>query len=261
MAIQVNYGESIRDNVMSKRTKQLPLKNKISLAGVLILTIALLSLLTAVWLYHDSPAEFWKGFLTNVGTELLSVAITVLILNELYQRVSDENLKKQLIREMSSSENGIALRAVQELSAHGWLFDGSLEGSLLGNANLEGANLLHANLEGAKLWSSNLKNARLRGANLKGANLSGADLSRARLIETDLEQANLEQARLEYAIMWDANMRGAVLRKTDLSFADLRGASLQDSEISQCNFHETKYSGRTKWPTGFAPDWSYLPDD
>lgn len=246
---------------MSRLTKRLSLKNRISLAGALILVVSLLSLLTAVWLYNDSPAEFWKGFLTNLGTELLSVAMTVLILNELYQRVSDDNLKKQLIRDMSSSENGIALRAVQELSANGWLFDGSLEGALLGNANLEGANLLNANLEGAKLWNSNLRNARLRGANLKDANLSGADFSGARLIEADLAQANLEQSRLEHAIMWDANLRGAILRKTDLSFADLRGASLQNSEIFQCNFHETKYSGRTKWPSGFVPDWSYFPDD
>jgi len=41
---------------------------------------------------------------------------------------------------MGSTDNGIALRAVRELRAHGWLEDESLRGADIIGANLQGRN-------------------------------------------------------------------------------------------------------------------------
>ena len=246
---------------LSKWIKQLSFNKKILLLGLLASAIAFSSLLGAMWLYRDSPTEFWAGFLTNAGTELLSIAITVLILNVFYQRAEDERLKQQLIREMGSPDNSIALRAVQELIAYRWLFDGSLRGARLGGANLENANLVSANLEEAELWRANLSHTRLRGANLSKAKLQTANLTEARIIEAKLENVDLSNATLEKAKLWDTSLQGSILQMTNFNYADLRGTNLLNTEISNCEFVETKYSGRTLWPDGFSPDWSYMPDE
>lgn len=107
------------------------------------------------------------------------------------EKRAEYQLKKQLIRNMGSGDNGIALQAVDELRDRGWLFDDSLILAPLINANLQGANLVDANLMGAMLMNANLDDAylvcanlemawmdrtKLRGANLRGANLTAANL-------------------------------------------------------------------------------------
>lgn len=231
------------------------------LLGLFALMIALSSLSCAIYLNRDSLIGFWAGFLTNVGTELLSIAITILILNVLYQRAEDDRLKQQLIREMGSPDNSIALRAIQELTAYGWLFDCSLRCARLGGAILENANLVNANLEGAELWRANLSHARLRGAIFSKAKLQSANFSGARIIEAKLENVDLSDATLSEAILWDTSLNGAKLHNTNFNNADLRGTSLLDTQISGCEFIETKYSRRTLWPDGFSPYWSYMSDE
>ena len=171
--------------------QRLSFSRRIQIAGVGMSLLAVMSLLLAVFLYRDSAVEFWKGFLTNAGTELLSIAITILVLNELYQRAqeeqSTEQLKRQLIREVGSSIRDVAVPAVEQLKTHGWGFrkldelDESLVGASLGHANLQGARLSHANLQGAKLMRAKLQAADLMRAKLQGANLAHANLEEADL--------------------------------------------------------------------------------
>jgi len=133
---------------------------------------------------NSANGEWWSGLLQNFGTEMAG-AIATFLLFELI--VGTRQLKQQLIRELGSKDNAIAKHAAEELSAHGWLRDGSLEG----------AQLIGANLQWASLLGSNLQRARLIGANLARAQLLGANLQRAKLGEANLERANLFGAGIQ----------------------------------------------------------------
>jgi hypothetical protein len=152
-------------------------------------------------------SDFLGDFYANITVDCLSVAFAILVINRLNERRAERELKEQLIRELRSTDNAIAVRAVNELRAHGWIEDGSLRG-----ANLRGANLRGANLQGADL----------RGADLRGADLQEAFLIDADLYGTQLEFANLQEAHLMFANLCRATgLEYANLRKTIMAGANL----------------------------------------
>lgn len=179
---------------------------------------------------------FWAGARVadlglNVAAELASAAITILVVDAIVQRREMESLKQQLIREMSSLDNAIALRAARELDAHGWLEDGTLRG-----ARLSGANFREADLQGADLRQLELDRADLQGANLQGANLQEAYVVEAHMQGTRLWGARLRGAylvgvKLQKARLWAADLKGADLRHANLMEADLLGANLQEADL------------------------------
>jgi uncharacterized protein YjbI with pentapeptide repeats len=185
----------------------------------------------------------WQELRANIYVELGSVAITILIVDYLIERRSKLQLKSQLIRELGNPDHGIAMRALNELEANGWVEDGSLQGAFLVNANLKGACLLGANLQGAYLDNANLEGADLGGAdlshatlidanikdgNLTNTNSQGVDLQGANLVGASLFEANLFRANLA-----GANLEGASLRKANLQNAELWGANLKDAKLGQ----------------------------
>ena len=101
--------------------------------------------------------------------------------------------------QLGSKVKDMAIAAAEELRRQGWLYDGSLQGVTLADANLPEANLSKANLDGANLSR----------ACLYGANLSEASLSNANLATVDLRCANLGQANLKYADLTEANLQDA----------------------------------------------------
>jgi hypothetical protein len=95
-------------------------------------------------------------FYANVSVDCVSVAFALLVIDRLNEQRAEEQekakdqqvkaeaeaqLEAQLIREMGSRDNGIALRAVEELSAHAWFLDDMMKGAYLPLANLQGAML------------------------------------------------------------------------------------------------------------------------
>lgn len=134
--------------------------------------------------------SFFGDFYTNISTDLVSIAVTVLIIDTLNQRRADIERKRRRIREMRSPDNGIALAALNELRDEGWTEDGSLRDAYLLAANLEGAFLRDVDLSGAWLRDANLRRAYMRDTNLTKATLIGADLSGVR----ELTPAQLRQA-------------------------------------------------------------------
>lgn len=161
----------------------------------------------------------WTGLLLNLGTEFAGGAVTFILLDEILggSRRKAE-LKAQLIREMGSPDNGIALRAVNELRAHGWLMDGSLRETKLENCNLKGA----------EMWAARLDGALLSKANLENAGLAGATLAKAGLFDANLKGAFLDRTNLQGAFLSGANLQDAILGGTKLQGADLEDANLQD---------------------------------
>ncbi len=88
-----------------------------------------------------SIPDFVQEMFSNFGTELLSIAITILVVDYLnrrrqkveldkqreeIERQQEKQMKDQLIRDMGGQSNDFALRAVRDLRSYGWLKDGSL---------------------------------------------------------------------------------------------------------------------------------------
>jgi hypothetical protein len=198
------------------------------------------------YLYHHCECQPWpnlvvgweqefEAFYPNLATTLVGMAIAVFTIDWLNERRADKQLKEQLIREMGHpADNGVALRAVRELRARGWLQDGSVRWADLFDANLQEADLEGADLEGANLGKADLEEANLKAANLKAANLKAANLK-----EVDLSKANLQAANLEGASINGANLRETNLRGVSpywfnlLTVADLQGAIMPDGSLHE----------------------------
>lgn len=202
----------------------------ITVPRAVALLLGLLGVLIAVggYLYRYCACQNWPNlvigweqlfldFYANVATTLVGITIVVLTIDLLNERRAEQQLKAQLIREMGSTDNGIALRAVRELRAHGWLEDGSLRRAILQGANLQGADLDRADLQDTILAEADLRKAQLSKANLHGANLQMANLQGANLFNANLHGANLQ-------LVW---LQGTWLDKADLYKAEI----LHDSEL------------------------------
>jgi hypothetical protein len=168
--------------------------------GLLILaaTITLVGSLDA----HPGldPFTFIKktfaDFYTNVGTELASIATTVLIIDHLHRLRDDENERDALILQMGSPDHSFAIEAVRMLAAQNWLKNGALANAHLTHADLEGVNLQDVALPNARMALTNLRHAKLTRANLHNVYFKSADLQSACLRGADLRGANLNDANL-----------------------------------------------------------------
>ena len=215
--------------------------------------LALIILFTGIWigsrLFADEP-----GYGTNIYTELLSIGVTILILDRLAKYRATNQLKKQLVWDVASRSNEMAKRAVTIMRHEKWLtgpkgilrgkdlYGAQLQESDLGGANLSETILVGANLSGANLQSINLSKAQVIGANLQNSSMALVNLSGADLLLSDMSGATL----------WSANLRGANLginlqnakviganpayRNTNLSNAQLIGSSLFGAILWGANF-------------------------
>lgn len=206
-------------------------------AAILIGIIGVFILITGyISLYGITPVHITSDFYANFGSEMLGIAITVLVIDYLNMRREEKELKSQLVRDLGSENNLFALRAIRELRAHGssqgdWLTDGTLHhtvllGANLANAPLEGASLIGVDLTGSVLHSAFMADAKFENAILKFA---------------DLSHANLQNANLR-----SADLFGATLRKVNLRGCDFSGANLKDAIID-----DIFYDNSTKWPNDF----------
>jgi hypothetical protein len=204
----------------------------------------------------------WDGLIidlyANVGSELSGMAITILLIDRFAARRENERLRGQLVRELGSTDTGLTARAVLELEAHGWLFDGTLRAAQLSGAKLAGARLERAVMPEATLAGADLTRANLSGAQLPGANFAEARLEAANLEMADLSGASLLHARLRRADAALVQLRGAILTgadltDADLSQADLCGARLAGAQLQGARFDGARWDATTEWPGGFVP--------
>ena len=103
--------------------------NLVRAVGVGLLLLALIVGTVGFFSQYPRPefADFVGDFYANISAEFASIALTVLLIDYLNERREDQRRKELLVRELSSTSNAIALRAVAELKAEGWLVDGSLQ--------------------------------------------------------------------------------------------------------------------------------------
>jgi hypothetical protein len=175
-----------------------------------------------------------SGLLSNLVPEAVGIGVTVLLIDRL-NRLRDERnaeraLKEQLLRNIRSTSNEVAIDAVHQLREYKWLVGekGLLKGQRLRGANLKNASLEFANLQGVKLGFANLQEANLECASLRGANLGSTNLWGTDFTNADLIEVNL----------WGANLAGASLRSADLTSANLQAAILEEG-IIKAQFDET----------------------
>lgn len=137
----------------------------------------------------------------------------------------------QQVRNQVSNE---AKSAISQLSAEGFLHDGSLKR----------ANLRRALLSGAEIESSDAN------GNHKGANLEQADLWRAKLIGAWMRDINLHRANLEEADLTNAKLINGDLSGANLMLANLSGANLTQANLSGANIAGATFSEKTLLPDG-----------
>lgn len=134
-------------------------------------------------------AADWTGLVLNLGTEIMGAGLIYLVFDWFIGgRERREAKKRQLIDELSSFVQNVAVAAAGVLQRRGWLADGSLQEVYLEGAALQGANLWHADLQRAYLG-----HADLQGANLGYADLRGAILERAKLQGAYLGRAHFDE--------------------------------------------------------------------
>lgn len=189
--------------------------------------------------------EAVEAFYANAGTELISIALTVLVIEALNHRRAIRKRKDELILQMGSPDNAFAIEAARILRQKGWLTDGSLREAWLEGANLQKA-ILGADMRGKR-----------EGADLRGAHMSGAKLQKARLRGVDLQGARLGTANLQGAILLDANLQGAGLGFASLREARLELANLQGALFVTCD--QLRQARTLKGVT--LPDGTELPND
>jgi hypothetical protein len=169
-----------------------------------------------------------KGGLRNIVQRLIE---------NLSQPGEDAESKLLLLRQLRSTNNWTALRAIERLRALGALEDGtlinaSLMGASLANADLHRVNFGQANMTEADLTGANLMESRLSGADLLGANLNRANLFRADLSSVNLFRAKLVGANLQETFLFQADLRGADLKTANLSGARLSTAHLDGATVT-----------------------------
>jgi hypothetical protein len=144
--------------------------------------------------------------LLNLGSELLGIIITVVVIDWIYHGQEEKALKERLIRQLKSRDNADACQAANELQAHGWLGDKRLSGEVYRETDLSYADLRGANFERSLLVdvifdNSNLMGARFNKAVLVGkitfdqANLSGATFEQCRLLGRSLDFSKARELR------------------------------------------------------------------
>ena len=199
------------------------LRNK--LPGAATWTVLLFALICGVlalffgWLGYNEATK--EEFYVNLSTSLGSIAITVLVIDQLNRwRIASER-KREIIEQMGSQVHDAAGEAVRIARNMGMLTDGSLRG-----AKLSRADLIKAPLKRAHLGGAHLEDAHLGGAHLEDAHLERARLEGVHLEDAHLERAHLERAHLGGAHLERAHLQGAHLQGADLTFAHLEGARL-----------------------------------
>lgn len=231
------------------------------------LFVAALSVAVGILGYQGSHPEGFdvggltRDFYANVSAELASIAITVLIIDKLIELRDSEKELMRLKRLMTSRQNFVSTAAVGLMRARGWLFDGSLQGIDLRNANIAGAamydsDMSYALLSGADAQGVDLTRAILRGAVCNDANfdeaklynvaLQDAELNRASFREAWLNGAKMENSRLvgadfDGARLYTCKFHNACLRGTRFRNAHLNGVEFNDADLSGANFYEVEY--------------------
>lgn len=209
------------------------LSEKINLVGIIFLIASVSFCFLKFYNVQWPFGEIVKILYPNLASEFLSIAITILLINFLYEKKEKNLNKRRLIRELGSEDKGFTSRALKEIIELGYHNDGTLAGINLAKANLEGLDLSGLNLKNVDFSFANLNTAIL-----KGCNLDGAILNDAQLREVNLEDCSLNQTQMARCNFYSARMNRSILTNCELLKANLAQCELIDATINSCKLEE-----------------------
>jgi uncharacterized protein YjbI with pentapeptide repeats len=147
-------------------------------------------------------------------------------------------LKTKLIAELGSRDEMLVLNALHHLAKQGWIYDGSLRGAKVEEAQWHGVMLPYVDLCGVDLSEACVGEAFLGDANLQGAMLIGTDFTDAILLNANLQGANLTGAILYETCLAGTRLIDACLTRANLTHTDLSGADLCGANFDYAVFDE-----------------------
>ena len=178
-------------------------------------------------LFGQENASDRNDFDLNLFTEIIGVAITVLIVDTIYsyrdKKRRSHELKERLLHDARSPEQGTARNAFHRMKEQGLIYgeDSILRGALLLNSSPAKVDLSSARLDGVYLLNSNFNESFFFQANLENSHLNNAKLRRAFFREASMRNADLEGADLTQADLVSADLTGANLKNANLESARL----------------------------------------
>ena len=185
--------------------------NSIQWLGIGSLLLGILIILVTV----PMPGFFInliKDYSVHVSTDLIFVAITILIIDRINKKEAKKREIQDLIFRMGSANNVVATEAARRL-------------------------------KGGDFWSVSLKGERFPGADLTKADLKKADLRNTDLFGTNLTEADLENALLEGATIIDTNLRRANLWNAHLEGANITVTIKGLHIFKEANLHNANFKG------------------
>ncbi|MEL6403873.1 MAG: pentapeptide repeat-containing protein [Chloroflexota bacterium] len=202
---------------------------------------------------------FTDGYATNVYTELLGVAATIAVLDQISQWRDRQQLKKRLFREAKGQSNEIAKTAIDWMRDEGWLLlqhrTPLLRDRDLSHAQLAGTNLIEANLSDSTLIHTNLQNSYMQKANLANASMQFVYLFRAYANLTNFSNASLFGADLHGTELWSAkfincDLQFSNLAEAKMQKANLSGSNLKNAFLHRANLEDIIFDEETILPNG-----------
>lgn len=223
---------------------------KISRISYILLAIGLLfafgGFINHYYLITTGPngsvfGEWLEQNYANVSWELISIFITVGIIQATYEKKRHDEQIDRLMRETSSEVRDVAVKAVEDLREEGKLIDGSLHSH----------SFWRGNLPNGSFYNGELVESNFSYAILNGANFNGAQLRRASFEGVSAKVSHFHRAILENVNMFMADLEGA-----DFLDADLLDANLMQTNLLNCQnvglrqFVLAKHLHRATMPDG-----------
>ncbi|HEX2623312.1 MAG TPA: pentapeptide repeat-containing protein [Phototrophicaceae bacterium] len=125
--------------------------------------------------------ENLRDLLWNLVPEAMGMSFTLLILDRLNESREERQVREQLVRQLHSYYNPVAMQALEELRVLGYLSDGTLHSQDFRGADWRDGNFYEADLSGC-----DLRNAKIQKADFVDANLKDAQVSEDQLAATDI---------------------------------------------------------------------------
>lgn len=197
---------------------------------------------------------FWLEFVlqnySNFSAELISVSITVLLIDRLYRTQDRRDRVLHLTSLAVSKDAQVSKNAVQELLAGGNFQDGLLEGANLAEVDFHDIGLPNSRLASAYLVSANFSGSILFGSDLSWANCGDVDFSNSSLARCNLVQGFFHRANFELA-----DLVGAQVALAEFTETNLRGATISPAQLASLFSlwgsimpNGSKYNGRFNLP-------------
>ena len=207
----------------------------VTLVAIFLLVLSIFIAVDGYFTIHSTVdlLAIVTDFYANISAELGSIAVTVIIIDQLNRRRDREERKLALFRQAKSRSNDFAVDALDQIQQEDW-WEELLEHYPSANKN----------------YRIDLSRVQWAG----GVMLREANLQQALLLQANLQEAFLEGAILEKADLWSANLQqtkltGANLQQTLLRNANLHGANLARVNLAGAEIHEsTKFDNRTVLP-------------